>query len=161
MGVIKFEPSETIPERSWGLTRPLYFMHITNWRILCEHETNDTIFVTVGNFKTFEVENLTIEELFAVNTNMDIISRPFKYGFHLLSCDKCHGIGKVDWVKNVINVMPKHGTLFKTFRRNGKHITKFDPPFSYEGIKSMIGSVPIVDDGYELCPSCKGTGIYI
>ncbi len=160
MGVIVFEASDTMPERSWGVTAQIYRIHVTNWRVLCEHEKKDTIFVIASSFKAFEIENMTAQEFLDINTDKEIISKPFQYDSHTLSCDKCHGVGKVDWVKNVINVMPRQGTSLKAVRRNGKDITKFLPPLLYDGVKSMIGSVPILHDGDELCSSCRGTGIY-
>ena len=85
MGVINFVPSEEMSLPSCKRydvgCRDTYFkqIHVRNWRLLCEIIESSTLFVITHNYRTFEIEGITLDDFFDNNDKKGSIERPFRY----------------------------------------------------------------------------------
>jgi len=135
-------------------------INIKNWRTV--GVLNSTkIEVVLFNFQKYII-HMSFDEF----TNLSIIDltlkKKYKYIFHTLSCNMCHGAGCVDWVQKV-RMYEKQAMKNVTFyQRDVNVINKFDhmQSNSKHSLQSLYGSVPYLKDGFEICSVCKGTGLF-
>lgn len=161
MGVINFVPSKEISLPS--CSRDAYFrqIHVANWRLLGDITDSNMLIIITHNYRTFEVEGLTFDELLDVNYAKGSIERPFRYHSTTTSCVGCHGSGKVDWIEKIMKRnADKPNFPLQYYIRDPKYINLFKGPQFFEGINTIYGSVPHMREGFEACPICKGTGLH-
>lgn len=162
MGIIKSiaDPDQGIESYSNTNLRQI---HTANWRLLFELEENKLI-VTLANFEMHCIHNITVEEFHNINRHRWETEKPYKFVHCTLSCEKCLGTGKLDWVENVRGKKggsrrPHRGARFY-YGRNPDHINIVNRKdiWDYE-VKKFYASVPYLAKGQHLC-ECKGTGVY-
>jgi len=160
VGVIKFVPSDEVPEPSSNKRAYFNKLYTTNWRVMTAGKTTNKLTVSMHNFRTFEIYDMTVNEFLANNFTRGTVERSFKYQINLLSCSICHGEGRVDWIQKAVNRDAEMPREAYRYRRNPDHVSKFEPLHKHKDIADVIyGSIPSLSGGYELCSNCKGTGV--
>ena len=152
MGVLIYPPTQESNQKK---------MHITNWRTVGILE-DGRVDVVIAGCERYLLE-MTIDQFWSANHQSTPILNEFQYVNSTLSCPECEGRGKVDWVQKVRsknNHVYSHRSV-SYYRRNKKVRNKITPILSLIPMTIMYGSEPNLLPGQEICPTCKGTGLYI
>jgi len=166
MGTINFISSTEMPFPSCSRhigDRSAYFkqIYVRNWRLVCEIIESKTLFVITHNYRTFEIEGITLDDFFDNNDKKGSIERPFRYHSTTISCIGCHGSGKVDWIGKIMKRdADRPDYSLKFYVRDPHCVNSFQGPPFFKGIDTIYGSVPHLSDGFEICHRCKGTGLH-
>ena len=162
MGVIKFVSSEEVPKPSWtsgnGTFRKLY---TSNWRLLREIVGQKKIIIINRAFQMFKIYDIDLQEFHNTNKKPpEAIKKPFTYLRNSLSCLSCHGSGRVDWIQKVTGIDLKTPRfLTKKYNRDPSQIVLLKS-LPVHKLEKIYGSVPKLQFGDEVCPTCKGCGIH-
>jgi hypothetical protein len=162
MGLIKFVPSEEVPTASISNSQNGKFtkLYIANWRLLRNIVGEKKLLVVIHNFQMFKIHDITLQEF---HDNSKIVSgfieKPFKYCKNSLSCEICDGAGRVDWIQKVMVRKPSpFFYVTKPYRRDPTKIISLDP-LPVHRAENVFGSIPKLPFGFEICSSCKGSGV--
>lgn len=136
-------------------------IRVANRRIISEL-VDGRIEITLYNLTRYIVD-IPYEEFCKIDReNKIVLRRAFEYYTSYLVCTKCKGKGKIDWIEKITGNTKKIYDLNDdlTYQRNTKVTNLFSPIKSIVGVKAMYVSEPIIFDGEEICPVCKGSGAY-
>lgn len=139
------------------------FINLRHWRALREykHEGVDGLFVILKNFRMYFIPGYTMEMLHEANYCNKTLDVPYVYIKNVLSCDKCDGNGKTDWVKAARGINPERNwirtndhTNFTRSKNNPINISQTDsryPPY--------YTSTVVTHKGDKICQRCSGSGL--
>jgi hypothetical protein len=142
--------------KSFGVTNKI---DITNWIALKEKGADLQVFVGTH---VYLVPRTSIDDFHIACDSWKITTKKFKYLHSSLTCEKCWGKTRFDWIERTVGInenIRDPSMVESCFKRNPKGmITIYRAVnLSYEGIYHL--SSPKIIDGYELCSNCRGTGL--
>ena len=142
--------------KRFGVTNKI---DITNWIALKEKGTDLQVFVGTH---VYLLPNTSIDDFHIACGSRKMINIKFKYLHSSLTCEKCYGKTRVDWVERSTGVKENirdPSMVESCFKRNPKGMIMIYRAInlSYGGIYHL--SSPKIIDGYELCSNCRGTGL--
>lgn len=144
-------------------------MYVTNWRLMTRTIDNEII-LTLSNLSTFIISDITPKEINMINEHKLTEEKHFFFSHVSLACNKCKGIGKLDWI-SIINGTSYKGVaskgIFNSYRRNPNTTKKINKKDHGEKFKENYGAIetfisqPFLKDGEEVCDKCLGSGAII
>lgn len=153
---VSFKPSKKITDPGRiGIPK---IINLHNWRAAIENYVDDPEGITIitRNCRVIFFEGLTFNQLNYFNSIHIEKEIPYRIIRNHLTCIRCRGVGKADWVQITRGKSPRSFILEELdFRRKPGKITVVE----YKG-KTFLLSQPLIKTGEELCPSCFGSGIY-
>jgi glycosidase len=133
---------------------------LANWRAIRQHPNHaaNSLYVILPNFRMYLIHKFTIEEFHLANYNNELLDIPFEYIKNVLSCEKCHGEGRLDWVElsrgkpSLVEHAFFHEFKYTRHRKGKVYIIKVgETPYHV--------STAYLRKGYEHCDQCLGTGL--
>jgi hypothetical protein len=137
-------------------------INLDNWRAICEGKYSgvDGLYVIHPSFRMYFLFKFTtamFHEANYCNKHLDI---PYEYIKNVLSCNKCFGNGKVDWIEAARGAKPKHVKAL-----NLKFIRAKTKPINimrlYLDQPSYQVSLSYTKRGEEICKKCCGSGLHL
>lgn len=140
-------------------------IQLANWRAIREHDRHGTdgLYIILPSFRMYFIPGMTMEQFHNHNHQNDILDVPYEYIKNVLSCEKCNGEGKLDWVE-VTRGKPQQqyhhgygeGYTYTRHRRGIVHMINvgWGPK-----IKPYHISTAFLRKGEEHCNVCSGTGL--
>lgn len=149
---ISFKKSKEISHP--GIISPPSIINLHNWRAVIELGDRG-IYVITREYRLMFLQGLTFPKFNYLNSIHASIEIPYEIMKNYISCSRCHGVGKSDWVGVITGDKQKFWEYIFRFKRGGKTITVVE-----HDRKTFLLSRPSVKQGEEICPSCFGSGIY-
>lgn len=134
-------------------------LDIKNWIALKEVEADIQVFLGTH---VYLLPGFTIDNFHEACRSSSMNESRFKYLHSSLTCGKCHGKTRLDWIERSVGVKEtakKPNIVGTCFQRNPWGVVKIYRAvnLSYGGIYHL--SSPKIIDGHELCSNCRGTGL--
>jgi len=139
-------------------------IHTMNWRVL--YDFGDHIEVVLANCSCFKIQ-MTAKAFnaFLSSKNPTPINRTHEYIGEKLTCDACRGTGKLDWIQaaRCEEHVNYSNDKLNQYRRN-RDVTRNLRPMARRNVPtplSFYASVPVIQDGFEVCTKCGGSGLFV
>ena len=138
------------------------FMNLQNWRALREHKHRDTkgLFIITSEFRMYFIPALTIEQFNIFNSTHQKIDLNYEYIKNVLSCEKCNGKAKTDWVTHARGKQDDHRSEYQRQLDYVRHklgkVHLVNPGGDYPPYHV---STVFLHRGEEHCKDCSGSGL--
>lgn len=139
---------------------------LQNWRAAKEvkdyrmYNGNITtgLLVILESFRCYFIPDFTFDMLRHENSFDNKLDIPYEYVRNVLSCTRCYGSGKLDWINNVMGKKSADHIIYKTavIEFNTSGYIKIDNP--NESLYYL--GIPYLNKGAEICKDCNGSGIH-
>jgi hypothetical protein len=145
-----------------GLHSRDHFIFITNWRLVGTLNNNEQIDIINAACDRFIV-HMSFEE-FKKAIIKGQAEAVYQFVNIALSCSTCKGRGKLDWISKITQKVDNNRYTQKSvsyYKRNKNRINEVTPIKSIWPVEKLYASEPNLLEGQELCPVCKGTGLFM
>lgn len=139
------------------------FIDLGDWRAIREDyysaEKNTGLFIVIPSFQMLFLPEFTINQLNIANHENMKLDIKYKYMYNTLSCRKCGGHGKLDWVEEATGKKESYNVHDNGYIRDKTRAVSIvaenlnDPPYYW--------SATVIELGYKLCKHCYGSGLYM
>lgn len=136
-------------------------INLKNWRVakevkdyrIYDGSTPPGLLIVLESFRCYFIPNFTFDILNNENNFDNELDIPYEFVRNCLSCFRCHGSGKIDWVDNVMGMRNKKyiGYEYKLPKFNLSTHIKVD---------TYHMGVPHLNVGDDICKYCNGCGIH-
>jgi len=138
-------------------------LNLDNWRAICEgrHSGVDGLYVILSSCRMYFIFEFTAPMFHEANYCNKRLDIPYEYIKNVLSCNKCSGNGKVDWIEVARGTKPKHHANIphlKFIRAKTKPINIMK---LYPDQPSYQVSLSYTKKGEEICKKCCGSGLHL
>jgi len=137
-------------------------IELDNWRAICEgkHSGVDGLYVILSSCRMYFIFEFTAAMFHEANYCNKRLDNLYEYIKNVLSCNKCFGNGKVDWIEAARGPKPKHVKAL-----NLKFIRAKTKPIYimrlYQDQPSYQVSISYTKQGEEICKKCCGSGLHL
>lgn len=115
------------------------------------------LLIALESFRCYFIPDFTIDMLYYENDFNNTLYIPYVYVKNFLSCCKCCGTGKIDWVDNVMN-KKSYESVYYNFKTQFT-VSEYMKSDASSEHPYYIG-VPHLNKGEEICNECRGIGIH-
>ena len=138
------------------------YMNLQNWRALRvgQHHGQIGLYIIIPTCRMYFIPSMTIEQFNKLDSENKAIEVPYEYIKNVLTCERCHGKAKTDWITYARG-------------RNQDDLNEYNTQFDY--VRHKLGKVLMVNPGgmetpyyastsflhrgEEHCKDCCGTGL--